>query len=72
MLFVLIPTALVAVALFGLCMCRLAALGDNNHDVALADWIATSYLAEHKAVPADRPSERLQPDARGEAFRATG
>ena len=71
-LFVLIPTVSVAIAWFGLSMCRLAALSDDNHAVALAEWIATSYLAEHKAVPADHPCEQIPFDHRGETFGATG
>jgi hypothetical protein len=71
-LLLLIATALVALALFGLSMCRLAALSDHNHAVALAEWIATSYLSEHEAAPAHHPSEQIPSDPRDEAFRATG
>ncbi len=71
-LIVLISTAFVAAALFGLSMCRLAALSDENQAVAVADWIATSCLAEHKAVAADRESAQLPFQPRGKAFRATG
>lgn len=69
---VLIPAILVAFALLGLSMCRLAALSDHKHAVALAEWIATSYLAEHKAVPAEQPREQFRFDPRDEVFRATG
>jgi hypothetical protein len=70
-LVVLIPTVLVASALLGLGMCRLAALSDNRHAVALADWIATTYLTEHQSVPADQLGEQLPIDL-GDAFRVTG
>lgn len=72
MLFVLIPTALVASALFGLGMCRLAARSDNKQAVAVAEWIATSHLAEPKAAPTDRLCEQLPFDPRRDVFRATG
>ncbi|MGO9322269.1 MAG: hypothetical protein ACLQBY_15910 [Solirubrobacteraceae bacterium] len=72
MLFVLVPAAVVAVALLGLSMCRLAALSDSDHAVALAEWTAAGCLAEQKAVPADRPREQISIDPRGGPFRATG
>jgi hypothetical protein len=71
-LFVLIPTAWLAFVFFGLTMCRLAALSDDSYPVALAEWIATSCLAEHEAVPADGPAEQLPLDAQRGAYRATG
>jgi hypothetical protein len=52
-------------------MCRLAALSDDSSAVALAERIATSYLAEHIAVPADSPAERL-PLTPNAALTATG
>jgi hypothetical protein len=52
-LFILIPAAWLAVAVFALTMCRLAARSDDSRANGLAEWIATSYLAEHEDVPAD-------------------
>lgn len=72
MLFVLIPAVFVVFALLGLGMCRLAALSDHNHAVALAEWIATSHLTEHKAAHADSAWEQFWFDHRDDAFRATG
>ena len=71
-LLVLVPTAFVAAALLGLSMCRLAALSDDTHAVAVAEWVAATHLAEHKAVLGDRACGQLALDSRGEAFRATG
>jgi hypothetical protein len=71
-LFVLIPTVLAAVALFGLSICRLAALSDHVHAAALAELIAASRLSERTAAPADRPCEQFPLDPQGETFRATG
>jgi hypothetical protein len=72
LLLVLVPAAIVAVALLGLGMCRLAALSDSSQAVALADWIATSYRAEHKPGPAELAREQIPLDPRGGSFRATG
>ena len=72
MLFVLVPAAVAAIALLGLSMCRLAALSDSNHAAALAEWTAASYLAEHEALPVDRPREQIPFEPRGGRFRATG
>jgi hypothetical protein len=58
-LVILISTAWLAVALFALTMFRLAALSDDSRAVALAEWIATSDLAEHRDQPADSSAERL-------------
>ena len=68
MLFILIAAAWLAVVFFALTMCRLAALSD----VALAEWIATRYLAEHKAVSAEGPAEQLPLDPQRGVYRATG
>jgi hypothetical protein len=72
LLFVLIPAVFVAFALLGLSMCRLAALSDNKHAAALAEWLAMSHPTEHRAAPADSPREQFQFDPRDDAFRATG
>ena len=58
-LVILISTAWLAVALFALTMFRLAALSDDSHAVALAEWIATRHLAEPRDQPADGSAERL-------------
>jgi hypothetical protein len=71
-LFILIPAALVAAVALGVSMCRLAALSDRNHASALADWMATAYRAERQAWTAERLSEELPFDSRGETFRAAG
>jgi hypothetical protein len=71
-LLILISTTLLVAAMFGLSMCRLAALSDKKHAIAWAEWIATSYLTEHKAVSTDSPREQLPFDSRDDAFRATG
>jgi hypothetical protein len=67
-LFILIATAWLAVVLFAWTMCRLAALSD----VALAEWIATRYLAEHKAVPAGSPAEQVPLNPQRGVYRAMG
>ena len=72
MLFILFPTAWLAVVVLALIMFRVAAFSDDSHAVALAEWITTSYLAEHKAVPADSPAEQLPPDPHRAVYRATG
>ena len=72
LLFFVIPAAVVAVALLGLSMCRLAALSDSNQAVALAEWIAASCRAEHKAAAAELTREQIPLDPRGGRFRATG
>jgi hypothetical protein len=61
-----------AVVFFALTMCRSAALSDDSNDVALAERIATNYLAEQKAVLADSRAEQLPTDPHHEAYRATG
>jgi hypothetical protein len=58
-LIILISTAWLAVALFALTMFRLAALSDDSHAVALAEWIARRHPAEHRDQPADGSAERL-------------
>jgi hypothetical protein len=51
-------------------MCRLAGLSDDDDAVVLAEWIATSHLAQDALT--DRPREQLQPASSDDAFRATG
>jgi hypothetical protein len=57
--FILISTTRLAVAWFALNMFRLAARSDDARAVALADWIATSQLAEHKDLLAGSRAEQL-------------
>ena len=72
MLLILIPTVWLAVVLFVLAMCRVAARSDDSHAVALTEWIATSNLAEHEAAPADSPDEQLVFDPQRGVERAAG
>ena len=77
MLFVLIPTAWLAVVFFALILCRVAALSDASHAVTLAEWIDTteidtSSLTEHRAVVADGDPERLPIDPQRGVYRAAG
>jgi hypothetical protein len=58
-LLILICTAWLAVAFFALAMFRLAALSDDSHAVALADWIATTELAGHRDLLARTCVEQL-------------
>lgn len=68
MLFILIATAWLAVVFFALTICRLGALSD----LALAEWIATSYVAKHKDVLAEGPAEQFPLDPPRGGYRATG
>jgi hypothetical protein len=71
MLFVLVAGALVVlVAVLGLSICRVAALSDRNSALALAEWLATSHLVVHQALPTDRSGTQFFFDPPGEAFRA--
>jgi hypothetical protein len=73
MLLILIASALVvAVALLGLSICRVAALSDRNNALALTEWLATTHLADRQGVPTDRSSGQFLFDPPGEAFRAAG
>jgi hypothetical protein len=58
-LVILISIAWLAIALFALTMCRLAALSDRSDALACADWIAARHLAEHANRPADSPAEQV-------------
>jgi hypothetical protein len=49
-------------------MCRAAALSDDSHAVALAEWIAT----ERESVPAESPAEQLPFEPERGTYRATG
>jgi hypothetical protein len=61
-----------AVVVFGLIMCRVAARSDDAHAVEMAEWIATNHLAERGAPAADSLAERLAFDAQRRPYRATG
>ena len=68
MLLVVIPAVLLAVALLGLGMCRLAALSDRHHAAALEEWILATRLSRQRPPVAEqRPF-----DAPGGRFHATG
>jgi hypothetical protein len=70
-LFILIPTAWLAVLLFALTMCRVATISDDSDAVALAELIAMRCRDEDRAVPADTPAEQLPTDPSSTAYRAT-
>jgi hypothetical protein len=73
MLLILIASALVvAVAVLGLSICRVAALSDRNSALALAECLSTSHLDDRQVVPMDRAGEQFLFDHPGEAFRAAG
>jgi hypothetical protein len=72
LLLVLIPAALVVAALFGLGMCRLAALSDRHQTVALAEWARADRLRAYSASSTEARSEEQPFDPPDEAFRATG
>ena len=68
MLFILTATVWLVVVFFAFAICRLGALSD----LALAEWIATSYLAKHKGVPAESPAEQFPLDPPRGVYRAMG
>jgi hypothetical protein len=68
---VFIPLAVV-VALLGLSMCRLAALSDNSHAAALAEWVATAHLDGLDRSSDESPREQFPFDSRGASYRAAG
>ncbi len=73
MLFVLIASALVvAIAVLGLSMFRLAALSDRNSALALTEWLAASRRAERQVATPEHAGERFRFDPPDEAFRAAG
>jgi hypothetical protein len=61
-----------AVVFFGLIMCRLAARSDDAHAVEVAEWVASSRVAEREDPAADSPAEQPPFDARRGPYRATG
>ncbi len=50
-LYLIIPAVWLAVAYFGLMMCRLAARSDRSQALALAEWVTTSYFAGSGELP---------------------
>jgi hypothetical protein len=72
LLFVLIPAVLIVAALFGVGMCRLAALSDRQQEFALAEWIRANEVRASSSSSAEAQSEERPIDPPGEAFRATG
>jgi hypothetical protein len=69
---ILITSAFLAVLFLALTMCRVAALSDDCHAVAVAEWIATTYLAERDAAPAEGPGEQQPSEAPRGAYRRAG
>ncbi len=72
MLFVIIPAAWLAVVLFVLAMCRLAARSDASRADAPSERNATGQPAEHEAVPVDTPAEHPRSVPERGTRRATG
>ncbi len=66
---ILVPAAWLAALLFGLTMCRLAALSDDSQAIAVAEWIATNHLPGRQDGPVVSTSE-LPYSTRD--YRATG
>jgi hypothetical protein len=71
-LLVVLPAALLAAILVGVGMCRLAALSDRHHAVALAEWIAASHRDPPGEMPTQGSAGQLRYDRPGEGFRAAG
>jgi hypothetical protein len=61
-----------AVVFFALAMFRLAALSDDSQAVALAERIATTYLAERGPMPDEGPGDHLPGEPQQRFHRATG
>jgi hypothetical protein len=70
---ILITSAFLATLFLALTICRVAALSDDSHAVAVTEWIAATYLAESDAAPAEGPPAERQPSKapRG-AYRRAG
>jgi len=71
-LFFLIPVAWLAVLLFGVTMCRLAAHSDRSQAMALAEWVRTSYFARPGELPGRTPAEQVRFERLHGPHRATG
>jgi hypothetical protein len=68
-LFIVIPTAWLAVLFFAASMCRVATLSDDRHAAEVAEWTAMSYLADRGEASAKRPAEQLPFERRRAAHR---
>jgi hypothetical protein len=69
---VVFPAAFLAAILVGVGMCRLAALSDRHHAVALAEWIAASRQDPQGGMPTEGSAGQLRYERPGEGFRAAG
>lgn len=72
MLLVLASAAWLAVTFFGLAVLRLAALSDDWHALALAEWIAAARVLQPQATEAESWMRQLPVDPPDEAYRAAG
>ena len=62
MLLILIASVWLAVVLFALTMCRLAARSDDSRAVALAERVAGTYPSDRRVAPGETPTERVPHD----------
>jgi hypothetical protein len=69
---ILITSAFLAALFLALTICRVAALSDDSHAVAVTEWIAATYLAESDAAPAEGQAERQPSKAPRGAYRQAG
>lgn len=69
-IFIIVPATWLAALLFGLTMCRLAALSDDSQAMAVAEWIATNRLPGPQSDPVITPPSQLPYSPRD--YRATG
>ncbi len=72
MLFVLLFAAWLAVVLFGVTMCHLAALSDDSHAAAVADWMAAGRRPERRGAGSNASLKPRPLDRRRAGHRATG
>ncbi len=72
MLLILVAAVWLTVVLFGLTMCHLAALSDESHTAALAEWVAANRLTERRAGAPERTLPRLQLERQRGGYRAAG
>jgi hypothetical protein len=71
-LFVVIPTAWLAVLFFALAMCRLAAYSDDSQTLAVAERLRAGDLGRRDGASADAAADHLSPGSRRGVYRATG
>ncbi|HXM86543.1 MAG TPA: hypothetical protein VN889_02820 [Solirubrobacteraceae bacterium] len=69
MLYIALAAGLLPAALVGLAMCRLAALSDRLHTVALSEWVVASRCGAHEIERADGPVEHPAFDLPISAYR---